>query len=143
MFSRFFMVVVCLCSLSVVEATEEAVETNSVLDDSEIVIDCQTFLNLQQVLVDANRSAETVTALLSHFRTESQANMTKLNEAQTRQEFTEYRQIIRAYSEKIMMLENQQPELQKSITVITEQLEMVREHLEPSCELPKNSEQVE
>lgn len=142
MFSRFLMVVVCLWSWSV-EATEELLETNSVADDSEIVIDCKTFLTLQQVLLDATRSAETVTALLSHFRTERQANMTKLNEAQTRPEFTEYRQIIRAYSEKIMMLEKQQPELQKSITVITEQLEKVKDQLEPSCELPKNSEQVE
>jgi len=142
MFSRFLMVVVCLCSLSV-EATEEQLETNSVVVDSEIVIDCQTFLNFQQVLVDAIRSAEMVTALLSHFRTDRQANMTKLNEAQTRQEFNEYRQIIRAYSEKIMMLEKQQPEIQKSITVITEQLEKVRSQLEPSCELPKNSERVE
>jgi len=142
------MVVCLLCTTYSVEAEEvkakEAVAENSakVLEDnSEIVIDCKTFLTIQQVLVDATSSADSVVALISVFRTQIQLNTKKLTEAQTREEFDDYRQFIRGYSEKIMTLEKQQAELQESVTFIGQQIERIRQNL-PYCE-PQNSEQVE
>ncbi|MDM8561186.1 hypothetical protein [Candidatus Parabeggiatoa sp. HSG14] len=139
MFFRTLIVCMLLYTYSVqaneIAEKEEVAETDSkvVEDNSEIVINCKTFMTLQQVLVNAKSSADSMVALISFFKTQTQLNTEKLAEAKTKEEFDEYRQIIRSYQEKIITLEKQQAELEESVTFIGQKLETIREHL-PSCE---------
>lgn len=118
---------------------EEVAETDSkvVKDSSEIVIDCQTFLVLQQEWINEKSSLENVIALIPFLKLHKQRNIAKLaktnTESKTKEEFDKYRQIIRKYQEMIITLEQQQAELEKNVTLIAQNIELIRKHL-PSCE---------